>query len=61
MSLKDKQGVLQHLPRLGLSPSFVPCAQDFVAGKRVDKYWPSENDAARQIALWKAKSVEHNK
>ena len=57
MSLKDKKAVLQYLPQLGLSPRFVPCAQDFVSGKRVDKYWPTEKNSTRQLAFWRAGSA----
>jgi hypothetical protein len=43
-NLIQKQKILQGLPQLGLSPVFVACADDFVAGKSVRQYIPSENE-----------------
>ena len=54
MSLADKKKILDALPKLGLSsPEFVVCAQDFVEGKSLGKYWPSEEEAGHQIEQWK--------
>jgi hypothetical protein len=49
MSLVDKQKILQRLPLIGaVSLAFVPCAEDFVAGKSVQKYWPADNEVNRR-------------
>jgi hypothetical protein len=54
MSLADKKKILRSLPQLGLSSrEFANCAQDFVEGKSVEKYWPSHEVASRQIEQWK--------
>jgi len=56
MSLVDKQRILQSLPQLGLSSrEFANCAADFVGGKSIQKYWPDEEQAVRQIEQWEAK------
>ena len=50
MSLVDKQAIIKELPRLGLiSAAFVPCAQDFVAAKSVQKYRPGPDEARHLI------------
>jgi hypothetical protein len=41
MSLVQKQHVLQHLTRVGLSAAFAACADDFVAARSVDRYAPT--------------------
>jgi hypothetical protein len=54
MSLADKSKILHSLPQMGLSSrEFAKCAQDFVEGQSVEKYWPSAQEAARQIEQWK--------
>ncbi|MGY8683732.1 hypothetical protein Q2941_39040 [Bradyrhizobium sp. UFLA05-153] len=53
MSLPDKKKILDDLSKLGLSTrEFARCAQDFVEGKPVQKYAPSDEVAARKIAQW---------
>ncbi len=50
------QRILQSLPQLGLSSrEFANCAADFVGGKSIQKYWPDEEQAVRQIEQWEAK------
>lgn len=44
-SLVQKQAILQHLRRVGMSAAFVACAEDFVAGKSVEKYEPTAEEA----------------
>jgi hypothetical protein len=57
MSLSDKQKVLHALPQLGLSSrEFSNCAQDFVEGKSVARYCPSDQEAALMIEKWKKQS-----
>jgi hypothetical protein len=54
MSLDEKQNNLADLPKLGLAThEFTRCAQDFVEGKSVQKYAPSDEDAARKIKQWR--------
>jgi hypothetical protein len=41
-------------PEMGISSrEFASCAQDFVEGKSIQKYWPSEEEVIRQIEQWK--------
>ena len=54
MSLVEKKKILHDLPKLGLaSRDFANCAENFVAGRSVQKYWPSHEDAVRLIKQWK--------
>ncbi|MCA1530883.1 hypothetical protein [Bradyrhizobium yuanmingense] len=54
MSLVEKKKILHDLPKLGLaSREFASCAEDFVSGDSVKKYWPSHEDAVRLIKQWK--------
>jgi len=55
-SLKQKQDILQQLTRVGVSPEFVACADDFVAGQSVEKYLPTE--AEQEEILARIKSEE---
>lgn len=51
-SLVQKQSFLEHLTKLGLSSVFVACADDFVSGESVGKYFPTEaeeNEILRKI------------
>lgn len=49
-SLKQKkEKVLHHLGKLGLSAAFCESAEDFVEGKRIDQYFPTE---AEEPAVW---------
>ncbi len=41
-NMRQKESLLQDLNKLGLSQSFADCAVDFVAGKSVEKYLPTE-------------------
>ncbi|HQU50060.1 MAG TPA: hypothetical protein PLM09_13205 [Casimicrobiaceae bacterium] len=41
-SLMQKQSFLQYLTKLGLSSTFVACADDFVSGKSVANYLPTD-------------------
>ena len=62
MSLADKTKILHALPQLGLSSrQFAKCAQDFVAGKSVEKYRHSGEEAIRQIELWKEQADKQEK
>ena len=45
-SLVQKQWILQQLTKLGLSAAFVACADDFVAAKSVEKYFPTEEEVS---------------
>ena len=40
-SLRQKQDIIQCLTKLGLSPAFVACVNDFVANKNIERYYPS--------------------
>lgn len=46
VSLKQKQGFIQHLADLGLSPTFVASIDDFVAGKTILQYMPTDEEQA---------------
>lgn len=50
MSLVQKQDVLQNLLKLGLSTTFVNCADSFVANQSVKKYFPTKEEYG-QICL----------
>jgi hypothetical protein len=53
MSLLDKKKIIHSFPEMGISSrEFASCAQDFVEGKSISKYWPSEEEAVRQIEQW---------
>ena len=43
-SLERKLEMMQDLTKLGLSPTFTKCACDFVAGKSVASYMPTESE-----------------
>ncbi len=44
MSLPQKQGILQHLTKLDLSPTLVDCIDEFVAGKSIEGRLPSKEE-----------------
>ncbi|WP_306476571.1 hypothetical protein [Methyloversatilis sp.] len=44
-SLIQKQGILQNLSKLGLSPTLIDCIDEFVAGKGIKGRIPSEDEA----------------
>jgi hypothetical protein len=48
-SLKQKQDILQGLTKTGVSSRFVACADDFVAGNRIDEYMPTEDEMAKVL------------
>lgn len=48
-SLEQKQSFLQHLTKMGLSGIFEACADDFVAGESVEKYWPTDDEQEESI------------
>jgi hypothetical protein len=50
-SLEQKKDILQKLTRLGLSQRFVNCADDFVEGRSIKKYLPTEEDAAEIMRM----------
>lgn len=56
-SLVQKQEIIQRLTKLGLSPAFVACVDDFVAGKSIKAYFPTEAEEAEIIARIKAKEA----
>ncbi len=58
-SLVQKQNILQALSKLGLSGTFVNCADDFVAGKGIQKYFPTEEE--NDIILVRIKELEDKK
>jgi hypothetical protein len=51
-SLIQKQSFIQHLTKLGLSPVFIACMDDFVANKDVQNYLPTieeQDEILREI------------
>jgi len=59
-SLIQKQEVLQGSRKVGLSASFVSCADDFVADKNVLKYLPREEEQNQIIARFKEQETDEN-
>jgi hypothetical protein len=57
-SLEQKQSILQHLTKVGLSPTFAACADDFVAGKSVVKYLPTDEEQEEIIRKIKEKEAQ---
>lgn len=55
-SLEQKQWIVQQLTHAGLTATFVRCADDFVAGKSIESYFPTE-DETREI-IERSKLVE---
>ena len=58
-SLKQKQDIIQSLTRLGLSPAFVACVDDFVEGRSVERFKPTEEDeeiVMQKVRDWKEKN-----
>ena len=51
-SLKQKQDIIQSLSKVGIFPTFIACVDDFVAGKSVEKYVPSDEEQDRLIEMW---------
>lgn len=50
MNLEQKQEILSKLGKIGLSSIFVSCADDFVAGKSVQGYFPTEKESSEIYA-----------
>jgi hypothetical protein len=48
-SLVQKQDILQNILRLGLSTTFVNCADSFVANQSVEKYFPTKEEYERIV------------
>ena len=59
-SLIQKQEILQGLREAGLSAAFVACADDFVAGKSVRGYLPSEEEQNEIVARFKQQEKNKN-
>jgi len=55
-SIVQKQNILQALTKLGLSGTFVNCADDFVAGESIQKYFPTDDEC--EIILARSKELE---
>ena len=49
-SLVQKQNILQGLTNVGLSSTFVSCADDFVAGKDIQEYLPTKEEQEKILA-----------
>lgn len=56
-SLQQKQSFLQHLTKLGLSASFVACADDFVACKTIEKYLPTDKEQEEILKIIQASEM----
>lgn len=54
-SLVQKQSILQHLTKLGLSGAFAACADDFVAGNSVEKYLPTDQEQEEVLQKFQAR------
>lgn len=54
-SLIQKQWILQQLTRVGLSHTFINCADDFVANNSVEKYFPSPEEAEEIVSRLREK------
>jgi hypothetical protein len=50
ISLKQKQIITQGFSKLGLSGTFIACVDDFVAGNRVEKYYPTRAEEEEILA-----------
>ncbi|WP_139195494.1 hypothetical protein [Halomonas daqiaonensis] len=44
-SLSQKQNILRHLNKIGYSSVFVSCVEEFVAGRSVVDFFPTEKEA----------------
>ena len=45
MSLEQKLNILSYLKRIGFSSALTSCVCDFVAGKEINKYFPTEEES----------------
>lgn len=52
-SLEQKQQILRGLTKVGLSGEFVRVADDFVEGRAVDQYFPTEEEAIEILKAFK--------
>ena len=59
-SLPQKQEILLGLRELGLSARFVACADDFVACKSIQKYFPTEEEENEILAKIKEQEERKN-
>ena len=57
-NLPQKQVILQGLKDVGLSASFVACADDFVSGKSIQQYLPTEEEQEDIIARIKEREEQ---
>jgi len=58
-SMEQKRGIIRELKHLGLSPPFIEAVDDFVAGKDIEKYFPTDEEAeeiVRRIEEQEAKN-----
>jgi hypothetical protein len=49
VSLERKQAILQNLTKLGFSSDFVACTDEFVAGRSIQKYLPTDEEQAEIV------------
>lgn len=48
-SMEQKSMIIRELKHLGLSPAFVEAVDDFVSGKDIEKYFPTDEEAQEMI------------
>jgi hypothetical protein len=56
-SLPQKQDIVQALTKVGLSPAFVSSVEDFVAGKSIKDYFPTEEEEKEILANIREKEL----
>ena len=56
-SLPQKQDIVQALTKTGLSPAFVSAVEDFVAGKSIKDYFPTEEEEKKILSLVREKEL----
>ena len=59
-NLVQKQDILQGLRKVGLSAVFVACSDDFIAGKSIQEYFPTEEEQNEILAKLKEQGEEQN-
>ena len=59
-SLHQKQDCLKQLTRVGLSPSFVRAADDFVAGLSIESYFPTDEEGNEILERIKAREAHED-
>ena len=57
MSLKQKQDLAQQLTRVGLSSMFPACVDDFIAGRSVKAYFPTQAEEEEILARIRAREI----